>query len=329
MDMADRILDWLLEEDDPAARRQALTGLLGAPEDDPRVRKAQAALMKRGPAAEILARQEADGSWGDPSRFYRDKYGGTVWNLLILAELGADPSDARVRKSVEFLLANSRDPESGGFSTERSAKTGMGLPSGVIPCLTGNMVWAMSQLGFADDPRVRRAFDWIVRWQRADDGEDWDHEGPVYERFEMCFGRHTCHMGAAKALKALAAIPPGKQSKGEKAKAAELVEYFLKHRIYKKSHDPSTVARPGWTRFGFPLMYQTDVLELAGIFADLGVRDPRLDDAIALIRSKRTKDGSWLLENTFNGKTSVGIEAKGKPSKWITLRALRALKAYG
>jgi hypothetical protein len=326
--MADRVLDWLLEKDDPAVRRQALLTLVGAAPDDPEVRRAQAALMRVGPVAEILALQNADGSWGDPARFYLDKYGGTVWNVLVLAELGADPGDRRVRKAGEFLLANGREPESGGFSTQRGAKTGSGLPGTVIPCLTGNMAWALSRLGFADDPRVGAAIDWIVRWQRADDGAEWDRTGFLYERFEECFGRHTCHMGAAKSLKALAAIP--KESRGQKveAKIAELAEYFLIHRIHKKSHDPAVVAKPGWTRFGFPLMYGTDVLELAGIFADLGVRDPRLEDALELIRGKRGEDGTWRLENTFNGKTTVAVEAKGEPSKWITLRAMRVQKAY-
>jgi hypothetical protein len=32
------------------------------------------------------------------------------------------------------------------------------------------------------------------------------------------------------------------------------------------------------------------------------------------------------MENSLNGKMWVDIEEKKKPSKWVTLRALRALK---
>ncbi len=37
--------------------------------------------------------------------------------------------------------------------------------------------------------------------------------------------------------------------------------------------------------------------------------------------------GRWPLEYTYNGKTWVDIEEKGKPSKWVTLRALRVIRA--
>jgi len=43
----------------------------------------------------------------------------------------------------------------------------------------------------------------------------------------------------------------------------------------------------------------------------------------------RQPDGRWLLKHSLNGKMWADIEVKGKPSKWITLRALRVLKAAG
>ncbi len=76
-------------------------------------------------------------------------------------------------------------------------------------------------------------------------------------------------------------------------------------------------------------MYQTDILELAGIITSLGIRDPRLEDALAIIAGKRGADGRWRLENTFNGKMLVEIEAKGQASKWITLKALDLMGACG
>ena len=133
-------------------------------------------------------------------------------------------------------------------------------------------------------------------------------------------------MGVAKCLKALAAIPEEERSPEVRSKIGEFAEYYLKHHLYKKSHDPDQVSKPGWMKLGFPLMYQTDVLELLLIFSALGIRDERLEEARELVRSKRGADGKWRLENSYNGRTLVSIEAKGKPSKWITLRALEVLK---
>ena len=324
-----KVHDWLLDPADPAVRYKALTTLLDLSEINPEAKTARQALMRSGPASAILGSMNVDGSWGDPARFYNDKYTGAVWNLILLAELGADPADPKVRQACEFILNNSQSLESSGFSYTRSAKTGGGLASGTIPCLTGNMVFSLIKLGFLDDPRVQQAIDWITTWQRADDGESQPPHNAIYDRYEMCWGRHSCHMGVAKTFKALAAIPADQRSPSVLAKTAELGEYFLKHHLYKKSHDLAAVAKPGWLKPGFPLMYQTDILELLDIFASLGWWDERLRDALDIVKGLQQADGHWSLANSFNGKMLVRIEQKGKPSKWITLRALRVLKAFG
>jgi hypothetical protein len=135
-------------------------------------------------------------------------------------------------------------------------------------------------------------------------------------------------MGVVKSLKALAALPERQQT----PEVADVIEagcdYLLAHHIFKRSHDLARTAKPSWRQLQFPLMYQTDVLEIANILLDLGVVDERMQEAIDLIASKQDETGKWALESTFNGKFQVDIEAKAKPSKWITYRAMRALKFY-
>ena len=326
--MNDETLSWLLEKENPSVRLFALTTLLDRPQDDSEVLEAKAAIMREGLVPKILSRQNGDGSWGVPERLYSDKYSGTVWTLLTLAELGADGGNDRVRSASEFIFTRSQNSESCGFSVGSGAKTGRGNASGVIPCLTGNMAFSLIRLGYAEDPRLQSAIDWIVRYQRTDDSTDNPPMGGLYDRYEGCFGKHTCFMAVAKTLKALAALPPESRSPEIRSKITELAEFFLIHHIYKKSHNLNEVAKPGWLKFGFPLMYQTDVLEILSLFANLGIHDPRLSEALDAVRAKQTVSGWWNLENTFNGKTTVDIEKKGAPSKWITLRALRVLKEF-
>jgi len=317
---------WLLEPDNPSVRYLTLTEILDVPADDPEAIAARAAIMDAGVVPQILAKQAEGGYWDDPKRFYDAKYTGTVWQLMILAEHLADGGDERIRKACEFLLEHSQDLASGGFAMHPSAKQGGGRPTEVIPCLTGNLVWAFIRLGYLSDPRIARGIDWITTYQRFDDGiaalpEDWP-----YDRYEVCFGRHTCFMGVVKALKALAEIPPSARSSAVERTIAEGAEFLLKHHVYKRSHDLAKVSKPGWLRFGFPLMYQTDALEILGILTRLGCRDERMQEAVDLMVSKQDAAGRWALENTFNGKMLVDIEVKGKPSKWITVNALRVLK---
>ncbi len=83
----------------------------------------------------------------------------------------------------------------------------------------------------------------------------------------------------------------------------------------------------GWFKFGFPLSYWSDVLEVAAVLAELGYgSDPRLANAFRFILDKQNAQGRWKLENTLNGKMWLDIEMRGQPSKWVTLRALRVLK---
>jgi hypothetical protein len=321
-------VDWLLEKDNPSVRYFALSQLLDKPESSAEVQAAKKAIMLTGLVPKILDKQNAGGYWEAPEKFYTAKYKGTVWQLIILAELGADGNDERVKKSCEFILANSQDRKSGGFSAWLSVKVGGGRYSGVLPCLTGNMVWSLIRLGLLADPRVQRGIDWIVKYQRFDDGEAYPPKIWPYEKATSCFGKHSCHMGVVKSLKALAEIPAEKRSKTVNDTIERGVEYMLKHHIHKRSHNLSKVSKPGWLKFGFPLMYQTDVLEILGILTSLGCKDERMQEAVDLVIAKQDEQGRWNLENTFNGRFQTNIEQKGSNSKWITLNALNTLKGF-
>ncbi len=321
-------LSWLLEKENPSVRFFALTQLLEKPLDDPEVQQAHRAIMDSPLIAKLLSTQKPDGSWGLPERFYTDKYEGTVWNLILLAEQGADGNDPRVKAACEFVLFHSQDPESGGFAHASSVKTGHGLSGSVVPCLTGNMVFSLIRLGYLHDPRVQKAIAWIVRYQRTDDGVKTTPEETKYAKLYTCFGQHTCHMGAAKALKALAEIPEHERSIEVKTKIDQLTEYFLIHHIHKKSHDLSQDAKPGWKSMGFPLMYNTDILEMLHLFAKIKKNDPRIHDAMEVLIGRQNEQGQWLLQNTFNDKMRISIEKKGQPSKWLTLKALQVLKEF-
>jgi hypothetical protein len=321
-------VNWLLEEDNPSVRYFTLWQILGKPQNSSEVQAAKKEIMLTGVVPKILAKQHEDGFWEAPERFYTAKYKGTVWQLIILSELGADGNDARVKKACEFILANSQDRKSGGFSAWLSVKVGGGRYSGVLPCLTGNIVCSLIRLGYLDDPRVKRGIEWIVKYQRFDDGEAYPPKIWPYEKATSCFGKHSCHMGVVKSLKALAEIPAERRSTTVVNTIERGVEYLLKHHIYKRSHDLSRVSKPGWLRFGFPLMYQTDVLEISGILTKLGCRDERMQEAVDLVLSKQDEQGRWKLESTFNGRFQTNIEQKGESSKWVTLNALRVLKRF-
>jgi hypothetical protein len=306
----------------------ALTEIMGLPASHPEAAEAKAAVMERGTVPQILARQRKEGYWETEEDFYvRAKYRGTVWQVIILAEMGVDGSDRRIKRACEFVMQISQDRRSGGFCY-RGTRAGGGIPSGVIPCLTGNLVWSLLRFGFAGDPRLERGINWITTYLRFDDGEGPAPTGWPYEKRDPCWGKHTCLMGVVKCLKALAEIPEKNRPSEVTRTIEQASDYLLRHHLFKRSHDLSRAAKPKWLKFGFPTIWDSDALEVLMILARLGYRDPRMREAAELVLAKQNSEGRWLLENTFNGRFQVNIEQKGKSSKWVTLNAIRALRAY-
>lgn len=85
-----------------------------------------------------------------------------------------------------------------------------------------------------------------------------------------------------------------------------------------------------WWKFGFPVFYITDLLQVVEALVALGYgNDPRLANSIELVRSKQDENGRWLLEYDYAGKTWGSYGIKKEPNKWVTLRALRVLKQVG
>ncbi len=317
---------WLLEEDDPSARYFTLVGLLAKGGRSPEARRARRDIMATGPVPAILARQRPDGGWVKRLSMYHAKYRGTVWSLLLLAELGADARHPQVRRACDYVLDNSWSPESGGFST-RAAERG-GREDHVIPCLTGNMVFSLVRLGRARDERVKRSVDWLAKYLRADEGGAGPPAGFRYRHEAACYGRHSCFHGVVKGLKALAELPESLKTPPVRRCIKRCGEFMLRHRVYRSSRNPRRIGRPGWASLGFPRMWDTDALEILDILLRLGFRDERMADAVGLVLRKQDDRGRWRLEQSWNGKMQVEIEKKGQPSKWITLRALQAIRAW-
>ena len=81
---------WLLETDNPSVRHFILTDLLEKAETHPEVVSTKNEIMHIGLVPKILGKQSDQGYWKSPDRFYTANYKGIVWQLMILAELGAD-----------------------------------------------------------------------------------------------------------------------------------------------------------------------------------------------------------------------------------------------
>lgn len=317
-------LPWLLEVDpqNPAVRFFTLRDVLDRPADDPEVRRAAAAIMKSGPVAAILAAQHADGSWGEASGSLLHGYKSTVWQVYLLAELGAASTHRQVRRGCEYVLSRALAANN-AFSMAEPP-----VPSKVVHCHNGDMLYAAFRLGFAADARVQAALRWQVQAINGNGDIRYYQSGTSGPGFACAVNqKQPCAWGAAKAMKALAAVPPDIHTPAVRLAIKTGAEFLLGRDPAKADYPYTERISTNWFKFGFPLSYTSDVLEVCGVLVDLGYgRDARLKNALQFILSKQDAHGCWTLEHTLNGKSLVNIEQKGRPSKWITLRALRVLK---
>src|SRR5262249_26281850 len=106
-------------------------------------------------------------------------------------------------------------------------------------------------------------------------------------------------------------------------------EYLLERRMFR-SLSTGQVVNTDWTQFSFPTYWHYDVLRGLDYLRSCGAPpDERVAEAVASVAKKRDASGRWPLENPHEGEVHFELEnATGKPSRWITLRALRVLDWY-
>jgi hypothetical protein len=318
-------LEWLLETSDHSVRYWALKQLMDKPQGDPDVQRAQEALMEYKHVKAVLGGQSSEGHWVDPGDMYNPKYRASTHSLLVLAELGAKPTPA-IERGIEHIFEFQRD--SGHFLTGKP-KTARGYASRVTDgcCLDANVLYYLNHFCYLNDPRTGRLIGFLLE-DHSPEEAGWKCRAYPIDPSKVF--AQNCYMGAAKVLRAFSVIPAGRRSADIKAVIDREVESVLENGVYRylRNPDGSRKDKADWKRFGFPLFYQSDILEVLDALTRLGVRDARMEPAMELVLDAQQGNGSWLLKHTFNGKMWIDIDVKHRPSKWITLRALRVLKKY-
>jgi hypothetical protein len=318
------VVDWLLDESQPSVRYLALTELLGRLEKDSEVKSARQNITKIGWARDILENQLPSGCWFHEKSLFNPTFHATFWILLILSDLGLKKEEPRVAKAVELWIERNASKD-GGFSA--SGKAGGHL------CITGNSARALVKFGYVDHPKVRSAFEWIVKNQAELGG--WS----CWNFGEKRTGRT---LDSWEPLSAFAVYPRQKWTRSMKLACDKGAEFYLERELYKQG------ARwDQWYRFHYPVHYYYDLLVGLDFMTALGhSSDKRLGYAISLLKEKRRQDGRWNADANrpeesaalaafrkkhprSNDLTPFVLEEPGRPSKMITLTAMRVLNRLG
>jgi len=308
------VITWLLDSD-PPVRWQVMRDLTDAPAEEVRAERARVAT--EGVGAELLALQGTDGRWG-----------GVAWNrgwdsamhvLMLLRDMGLDPAGDEARLGVERVRDHVTWKGCGPQEYD-----GNPLFAGELePCINGQVAAVGAYFG----QDVRGIINRLLTEQLPDSG--WNCEA-ANGSTRSSFNTTICVLEALLeyALQ-FASIPEitAARRRGQ--------EYLLERRLFRRRSTGEVIERDRkggatWTRFAFPTWWHYDVLRGLDYLRRAGVApDERVAEAIALVESKRDRDGYWPIETQYAGVMPVQInEAEDRRSRWNTLRALRVLNWY-
>jgi hypothetical protein len=299
---------WLLNTSTPSIRYLTLRHLMDRSETDADVRAAWQEMKATGPIPTILAGQTEASHWDGEHSYYTPKYTSTHWSMLLLAELAADPADPRLHKGVEFMLTATQNESEWDAASEKHG----------LSCFWGNLLRYALHCGYADDPRVGTIVRYLTR-DAQEGGWRCAHNGEL-----------PCAWGAARALWGMAALPDEHRSPETKAAVENGLTFLLEtHNLVEADYPASGKIHPLWFRLNFPLFYQTDILFVLRVLAELGELDHSgTGPALKWLASRRQSNGRWRGASPFQRRTWAVLADREETDRWASLHTAIILRDH-
>ena len=291
-------IEWLLDSD-PAIRWQVMRDLGGASAQD--VAAERGRVTHEGWGAQLLAAQGGDGRWRGGTFFPRGT--GTFDTLNLLYLLGLDSATDEAQHALAPVHEAAR------WDYDENLRFWEGE---VEPCINGRVVAMGAYFGRG----VRAIVDRLLTEQMADGGWNCEQEnGSTRGSFDTTINVLEGLLEYERTTGANGDVTAARH-RGE--------EYLLGRRLLRRLSD-GEIGQPRWLDAGFPYSWQYDVVRALDYFRQaMPGPDERMAEALDIVERKRLADGRWPLEAVYHERLLVDLEeVVGRPSRWITLRALR------
>ena len=303
--LLDAVVAWLLDGD-IAVQHQARRDLLDDDRPDLLSRVAT-----QGRAGEILAAR-THGGWG--RGFYQPKWTCTHYSLLELRDLGVAPDHPPCTRAVSTALDENLCDD-GGINPADSVKV-----SDV--CMNGMFLAYACYFG-EEAPSLDSVIDFVLHQELPGGGFNC--------RSNRAGARVASVHSTTSVIDGLGEyVRSGRRYRADDARRAidTATEVLLERHLYQRRSD-GTAIRAELTRLHHPARWYFDVLHGLDVLRSTGASyDPRLEDALDILRGRRRADGRWAAAAQYAGQTHVTYPRAGEPNRWVTLRALRALRYF-
>jgi hypothetical protein len=185
----EKSIAWLLNNGSAPVRYMTLLSIVDVNPSSAEMKELWRKAQRHPDIIEMFTKQRTDGSWCDGGSWaskpgyipkngctpVSPKYVTTSWLLSILGDIGYTVTDPRISKAVEWVLGFQRP---NGVLTEHHdpvTEEDYNENPRNVPCRMSIQLTGLAKVGSANDPRVKKGFDVLLRWQREDSG--WVQEG--------------------------------------------------------------------------------------------------------------------------------------------------------
>jgi hypothetical protein len=304
--LAQQTVDWLLQGD-VSIQYQTHRDLLNT--ENPNLRQR---IENEGWGKQFLEKRKSNGHWG--LSFYQPKWISTHYTLLDFKYLQIEPNNAAIQETIKLIFLKEKG-EDGGINPAGSVKYS-------DLCINGMAINYASYFGLAE-MELETVVDFILSGQMTDGG------------FNCQWNRHGAkHSSLHTSISVVEGIDEYKRN-GYRYRLDELLhaeqatrEFMLMHKLFR-SDKTGEIIKPSFLRLHYPCRWYYDILRALEYFAQAAAPyDRRMEEALAILVSKRNKEGQWKVAAHHPGQTHFVMEKAGQPSRWNTLRTLRVLKHF-
>jgi hypothetical protein len=302
----EQVLQWLLEGD-VAIQFQVYRDLLG--QENPEL---QQRIATEGWGQKFLQARHENGHWG--RGFYQPKWISSHYSLLDLKHLQLPPDHPAPTETISLILENNK-AEDGGINPGKTIKNS-------DLCVNGMFLNYACYFGI-NPTSLHSIVDFILTQQLPDGGFNcnFNQRGAVHSSLHST-------LSLLEGVQEYVANGYTYRLADLQIAAAQSREFILQHRLFR-SDRTGEIINKRFLMLSYPGRWFYDILRALVYFQTAYIPyDPRMDDALNILRQKRRKDGTWPVQAKHAGQVHFDMEKMGGPSRWNTLRAIRVLERY-
>lgn len=280
-------------------------------------------------ALKILKKQQPDGSW--PWKGVR-KHPAVkheiieTWRYLrfLVEQYGFTREHPQVERAAEYL-----------FSCQTEAGDFRGIMANQYATYySGAILAVLIEGGYADDPRTRRGFEWLLAMRQDDMGwtipmlthkldraAQYRLTTQFTEPLEPDRSKPFSHNWTGMILRAFAVHPAYRTSE-----AAWTAARLLKSRFFQPDAYTSLQSASYWVRFEYPFWWNNLVSALDSLtLIGFGLEDEDIRRAAAWLVEHQQANGLWRVSYMRPDEKEKDSPEMGRRSRWVSLAVCRVL----